>query len=105
MFYDLPMKDKYLVSKFFFIFYILQIEDVLKVSDPAEDWRVDPILHDACLPVVQSRCKGFKGGEGRCVQYLKFHVLFSNSIDMRILLILKQILNYNFLFIPLLPFE
>lgn len=42
-----------------------QLEMVVKETDAGEDWRVDPVLHEACLSVVESACKDIRGGNAR----------------------------------------
>ena len=39
-------------------------------SDVGEDWRVDPVLTEACQSVVDVACKDFKAGEGRILSCL-----------------------------------
>lgn len=46
------------------------LELVVKVSDVAEDWRVDPVLHDACQPVVDKACRDAKHGDARVMSCL-----------------------------------
>lgn len=51
-----------------------ELEAVVKESDAGEDWRVDPVLHDACLPMVESTCKDVKGGNARVMRCLMRHL-------------------------------
>ncbi|GJQ66994.1 hypothetical protein Trydic_g7986 [Trypoxylus dichotomus] len=46
------------------------LEQVIKESDAAEDWRVDPVLYEACFPVVKIACKGLAGGDARIMTCL-----------------------------------
>lgn len=46
------------------------MEGLIKESDVGEDWRVDPVLHEACFPVVQSVCRDVKGGDARVISCL-----------------------------------
>lgn len=46
--------------------YILsQLEGLVKEVDAGEDWRVDPILREACKPVVDVACQEVRGGDAR----------------------------------------
>jgi hypothetical protein len=45
--------------------YVDQLEDVLTEADVGESVEVDPVLHEACQPVVDVVCKGIRPGEGR----------------------------------------
>lgn len=40
-----------------FLFFVSQLEGLIKETDVGEDWRLDPVLHDACQPVVDSACR------------------------------------------------
>lgn len=51
-----------------------ELETVVKESDAGEDWRVDPVLHEACLPVVESSCKDVRGGNARVMRCLMRHI-------------------------------
>lgn len=42
----------------------------MKQTDVAEDWRVDPVLHEACSAVARSVCKDVKGGDARMINCL-----------------------------------
>lgn len=46
------------------------LEQVVKVADVAEDWRVDPVLRVACKPVVDEACGDAKGGDARVMSCL-----------------------------------
>lgn len=46
------------------------LEQLVKVSDVAEDWRVDPVLRDACKPVVDVACRDAKSGDARVMSCL-----------------------------------
>lgn len=46
------------------------LEELIKVSDVAEDWRVDPVLRDACKPVVDAACNDAKNGDARVMSCL-----------------------------------
>nr|XP_022918978.1 Golgi apparatus protein 1 isoform X1 [Onthophagus taurus] len=46
------------------------LEKLIKETDAAEDWRVDPVLHDACITVVKVACNGIKAGEARVMTCL-----------------------------------
>lgn len=46
------------------------LEDLLKKSDAGENWKVDPILHKACFPVVSKLCKDVTSGEARVINCL-----------------------------------
>lgn len=46
------------------------LEQVVKVADAAEDWRVDPVLREACKPVVDEACRDAKSGDARVMSCL-----------------------------------
>lgn len=46
------------------------LELLLKVSDAAEDWRVDPVLRRACKPVVDVACRDADNGDARVMSCL-----------------------------------
>ncbi|XP_037933089.1 Golgi apparatus protein 1 isoform X2 [Teleopsis dalmanni] len=46
------------------------LETLIKVSDAGEDWRVDPVLHRACKPVVDIACRDIDGGDARVISCL-----------------------------------
>lgn len=46
------------------------LEMVIKVSDVAEDWRVDPVLRNACKPVVDIACRDASSGDARVMSCL-----------------------------------
>lgn len=43
----------------------LQLENLLKVTDAGEDWRVDPVLRDACRDVVRNMCADYRGNDSK----------------------------------------
>lgn len=46
------------------------LEMLVKVSDVAEDWRVDPVLRRACKPVVDVACRDAENGDARVMSCL-----------------------------------
>ncbi|XP_049951626.1 Golgi apparatus protein 1 [Schistocerca serialis cubense] len=46
------------------------LEVLVKEADAGEDWRVDPVLREACKPVVDSACKEVRGGDARVLSCL-----------------------------------
>ena len=46
------------------------LETLVKVTDVAEDWRVDPVLREACKPVVDVACSDAKNGDARVMSCL-----------------------------------
>lgn len=46
------------------------VEDLIKVTDIGEDWRVDPILKEACSSVVNSACVNEVDGNSRVMSCL-----------------------------------
>lgn len=40
------------------------------MSDVAEDWRVDPVLRNACKPVVDIACRDATNGDARVMSCL-----------------------------------
>ncbi|XP_066589109.1 Golgi apparatus protein 1 [Prorops nasuta] len=46
------------------------LEDLLKEADVGEDWRIDPILREACQPVVDQACRDVRGGDARVISCL-----------------------------------
>lgn len=48
----------------------LALESLVKRSDVGENWKVDPILHNACAPVVSTVCKDINSGEARVMNCL-----------------------------------
>lgn len=46
------------------------LEDLVKETDLGEDWRVDPVLHEACQPVVRAACQDIRGGNARVLSCL-----------------------------------
>ncbi|XP_029837305.3 Golgi apparatus protein 1 [Ixodes scapularis] len=51
-----------------------KLEEVVKLTGAGEDWRVDPVLQEACQPVVDVHCKDVKPGHGRVMSCLMDHV-------------------------------
>nr|XP_018901121.1 PREDICTED: Golgi apparatus protein 1 [Bemisia tabaci] len=47
-----------------------QLETLVLTSDVGEDWRVDPVLHEACQSVVNKFCPEIKGGNARVMSCL-----------------------------------
>lgn len=46
------------------------VEELVKVTDIGEDWRVDPVLKKACKPVVDTACVNEKDGNSRVMSCL-----------------------------------
>lgn len=46
------------------------LEMLIKVSDIGEDWRVDPVLRNACKLVVDAACSDIDGGDARVMSCL-----------------------------------
>ncbi|XP_067007577.1 Golgi apparatus protein 1 [Anabrus simplex] len=46
------------------------LEVLVKQADAGEDWRVDPVLREACKPVVDSACQDIRGGDARVMSCL-----------------------------------
>ncbi|GBP70609.1 Golgi apparatus protein 1 [Eumeta japonica] len=46
------------------------LEILVREADPGEDWRVDPILRNACKSVVDKACQEITGGNGRVMSCL-----------------------------------
>jgi len=44
---------------------LFQLEMLVKEVDAGEDWRVDPVLREACKPVVDVACSEVRGGDAR----------------------------------------
>lgn len=63
---DEPFKDKGRLTSSC----LRALETVVKVADAAEDWRVDPVLRDACKPVVDAACRDARGGDARVMSCL-----------------------------------
>lgn len=42
----------------------------MKETDAGEDWRVDPVLYEACYSVVTRACSGIRGGDSRIMSCL-----------------------------------
>lgn len=51
-----------------------ELEKVVKETDAGEDWRVDPVLHEACHRVVETSCRDLKGGNARVMRCLMRHL-------------------------------
>ncbi|XP_076058388.1 Golgi apparatus protein 1 [Oratosquilla oratoria] len=47
-----------------------EVLTLVKESDAGEDWRVDPVLYEACHPVVHQHCKDMVGGQARVMHCL-----------------------------------
>lgn len=50
------------------------LEQLVKVADVGEDWRVDPVLRRACKPVVDVACQDADGGDARVMNCLMDHL-------------------------------
>ena len=37
--------------------YLLQLEDLMRITDAGSDWQVDSLLKDSCSSVVETACK------------------------------------------------
>lgn len=46
------------------------VESLIKTTDVGEDWRVDPVLKEACQSVVNVACRGIRGGNARVMSCL-----------------------------------
>ncbi|XP_065332192.1 Golgi apparatus protein 1 [Cloeon dipterum] len=46
------------------------LEMLVQETDAGEDWRVDPILREACQPVVDAECSNVRGGDARVITCL-----------------------------------
>ncbi|XP_014236728.1 Golgi apparatus protein 1 [Trichogramma pretiosum] len=46
------------------------LEDLIRETDAGEDWRVDPVLREACQSVVDVACKDVQGGNARIISCL-----------------------------------
>ncbi|KAG1681674.1 Golgi apparatus protein 1 [Nymphon striatum] len=57
------------------------LEDLIKVADAGEDWRMDPVLRSACQPVVSVACSDAKGGEGRVLSCLMDHLDSNHMLE------------------------
>lgn len=51
-----------------------EMEILLKEVNVAEDWRVDPVLQEACQSTVDSVCKNTSPGGGRILNCLAEHI-------------------------------
>ncbi|KAF7495721.1 Golgi apparatus protein 1 [Sarcoptes scabiei] len=58
-----------------------QIEDLLKEVNIAEDWRVDPILQQACQSTVNELCSNIRPGDGRILSCLADHIESARMAD------------------------
>jgi len=50
---------------FFQLLSLFQLEMLVMEVDAGEDWRVDPVLREACKPVVDVACSEVRGGDAR----------------------------------------
>ncbi|KAG5892124.1 hypothetical protein JTB14_032347 [Gonioctena quinquepunctata] len=46
------------------------VEDLVKHTDAGENWNVDPVLHQACDPVVKIACRNIGEGDARVMSCL-----------------------------------
>ncbi|XP_015515645.1 Golgi apparatus protein 1 [Neodiprion lecontei] len=46
------------------------LEGLIKEVDAGEDWRLDPVLHDACRSVVDVACRDVRAGDSRVISCL-----------------------------------
>ncbi|CAG9814540.1 unnamed protein product [Phaedon cochleariae] len=46
------------------------LEDLVKETDAGENWNIDPVLQQACDPVVKVSCRHIKGGDARIMSCL-----------------------------------
>ncbi|XP_015608654.1 Golgi apparatus protein 1 isoform X2 [Cephus cinctus] len=46
------------------------LEGLIKETDAGEDWRIDPVLREACQPVVAVACNDVRGGNARVISCL-----------------------------------
>ncbi|KAJ8945307.1 hypothetical protein NQ318_003607 [Aromia moschata] len=46
------------------------LEDLVKETDVGENWSVDPVLHEACSPIVKVACRGLQGGDAKIMSCL-----------------------------------
>ncbi|XP_014213335.1 Golgi apparatus protein 1 [Copidosoma floridanum] len=46
------------------------LEDLIKETDAGEDWRIDPVLREACQSVVDVSCKDVQGGNAKVISCL-----------------------------------
>uniref|UniRef100_T1J4W1 Golgi apparatus protein 1 n=1 Tax=Strigamia maritima TaxID=126957 RepID=T1J4W1_STRMM len=58
-----------------------EIEKLVRESDMAEDWRVDPALKEACQTVVDATCKDIQPGEGRVLSCLMDKISSDHMTD------------------------
>ncbi|XP_055383667.1 Golgi apparatus protein 1 [Condylostylus longicornis] len=66
------------------------IEDLIKVSDVGEDWRVDPVLRRNCKSVVDIACRDTDGGDARVMSCLMNNIgsqVMTNNCEQSLLLI------------------
>ncbi|CAL4139791.1 unnamed protein product, partial [Meganyctiphanes norvegica] len=50
------------------------VELLVKEADVGEDWRADPVLYEACQPMVEAACKDLRGGQARVMRCLMRHL-------------------------------
>lgn len=53
----------------------------MKQTDVAEDWRVDPVLHEACSSVAKSVCHDVRGGDARVISCLMDNIGADHMTD------------------------
>lgn len=57
------------------------LEQLVRETDAGEDWRVDPVLYQACFPVVQTLCRDIKGGDARVMSCLMDNIGDEHMLD------------------------
>ncbi|XP_001605655.2 Golgi apparatus protein 1 [Nasonia vitripennis] len=57
------------------------LENLIKETDAGEDWRIDPVLREACQPVVDIACKDVQGGNSRIISCLMDKLGTDKMID------------------------
>ncbi|KAL3281561.1 hypothetical protein HHI36_004769 [Cryptolaemus montrouzieri] len=57
------------------------LETLIKQTDAGEDWRVDPVLYEACYPVVQTLCRNIKGGDAKVMSCLMDNIGDEGMLD------------------------
>ncbi|KAJ6225809.1 hypothetical protein RDWZM_004354 [Blomia tropicalis] len=75
-----------------------EVEQLLKEVNIAENWRVDPVLHDACQSSVELFCHNIKSGNGRILDCLTDHIDSSQMGDecRQSLLLIQYFMARNF---------
>ena len=58
-----------------------EVEVLLKEVNVAQDWRVDPVLQEACQSTVNTLCKDIKPGNGRILSCLAEYIESSLMTD------------------------